>query len=186
MWEVLLWASYEVREPADEQWGVSDEEGHFTGIVGSLEREKGDLSMVLTPTPDRLQVMDHSRIYGEGAFVIISLKPQPPVPTWAFVESFTGNVEPQDWWRITDCLLFSKPFSRPCCHVLSRWAVAGVTGCCGGVGRAAVSDAQGVGEVGTWQHGSVEQFYFCHPIRIWCTSRGPAPPPTEERFCSGK
>lgn len=87
---------YEVHEPPDGEWGVRDERsGHFTGIVGSLEREEGDLSMVLTPTPDRLKVIDHSRIYGEGAFVIISLKPQPPAPTWAFVESFTGNVEPQ-------------------------------------------------------------------------------------------
>lgn len=80
-----------MHEPPDGEWGVINENGHFTGIVGSLEREEGDLSMVLTPTPDRLRVMDHSRIYGEGAFVIISLKPQPPPPTWAFVEAFTGN-----------------------------------------------------------------------------------------------
>lgn len=86
---------YEVRQPPDGQWGVRDETGHFTGIVGSLEREEADLSMVLTPTPDRLKVIDHSRIYGEGAFVIISLKPQPPAPTWAFVESFKGNTELQ-------------------------------------------------------------------------------------------
>lgn len=85
-----------MRQPPDEQWGVRDESGHFTGIVGSLEREEADFSMVLTPTPDRLKAIDHSRIYGEGAFVIISLKPQPPAPTWAFVESFTGNVELQD------------------------------------------------------------------------------------------
>lgn len=84
---------YVIHEPQDGEWGVRNENGHFTGIVGSLEREEGDLSMVLTPTPDRLEVMDHSRIYSEGAFVIISLKPQPSPPTWAFVESFTGNVE---------------------------------------------------------------------------------------------
>ncbi|XP_050718993.1 uncharacterized protein LOC126999901 isoform X2 [Eriocheir sinensis] len=83
---------YEVRQPPDGQWGVRNESGHFTGIVGSLEREEADLSMVLIPTPDRLKVMDHSRLYGEGTFVIISLKPQPPAPTWAFVESFRGTL----------------------------------------------------------------------------------------------
>lgn len=80
-----------MREPPDGQWGVKDVDGHFTGIVGSLEREEGDLSMVLTPTPDRLEVMDHSTIYGEGAFVIVSLKPRPPTQQWAFVKSFKGN-----------------------------------------------------------------------------------------------
>lgn len=94
--EIFPRARYDVREPPDGQWGVMDKSGHFTGIVGSLEREEGDLSLVVTPTPDRLQVMDHSVIYGEGAFVIISLKPLPPTPTWAFVESFRGNIELQD------------------------------------------------------------------------------------------
>ncbi|KAK8399060.1 hypothetical protein O3P69_004262 [Scylla paramamosain] len=84
--------SYVVREPPDGQWGVRDDSGHFTGIVGSLEREEGDLSMVLTPTPDRLEVMDHSRIYGEGAFVIISLKPRPATQHWAFVKSFRDEL----------------------------------------------------------------------------------------------
>ncbi|KAK4317817.1 hypothetical protein Pmani_011141 [Petrolisthes manimaculis] len=82
--------TYEVVEPPDEEWGVRDEEGQWTGIVGSLAREEGDFSMVLTPTPDRLTVMDHSRIYGEGAFVIVSLKPQAPTQQWAVIRALSG------------------------------------------------------------------------------------------------
>lgn len=88
---ILIIFRYEVREPLDGQWGVRGADGHFTGVVGNLEREVSDVGMVLTPTPDRLKVMDHSRIYGEGAFVIISLKPRPPTQQWAFVKSFKGN-----------------------------------------------------------------------------------------------
>lgn len=78
-------------EPPDEEWGVRNEAGQWTGIIGSLAKEEGDFSMVITPTPDRLTVMDHSRIYGEGAFVIVSLKPQAPTQYWAVIRALSGR-----------------------------------------------------------------------------------------------
>ncbi|MPC87881.1 Glutamate receptor ionotropic, delta-2 [Portunus trituberculatus] len=69
--------TYEVREPADNQWGVPGSGGNWTGIVGTLQHELADFSMDLTRTPGRSEVVEYSRIYIDESIVILSSKPKP-------------------------------------------------------------------------------------------------------------
>lgn len=82
---------YVVREPWDRQWGVfAEETGNWTGIVGTLQYEKADLSLGVGPTADRLRVMEHSRVYSPEPFVIVSLKPQPLPQYLALIRPYEG------------------------------------------------------------------------------------------------
>ncbi|ROT65658.1 Variant Ionotropic Glutamate Receptor [Penaeus vannamei] len=86
-------SAYVVREPWDRQWGVfAEETGNWTGIVGTLQYEKADLSLGVGPTADRLRVMEHSRVYSPEPFVIVSLKPQPLPQYLALIRPYEGEV----------------------------------------------------------------------------------------------
>lgn len=97
---------YVVREPWDRQWGVfAEETGNWTGIVGTLQYEKADLSLGVGPTSDRLQVMEHSRVYSPEPFVIVSLKPQPLPQYLALIRPYEGMIVNQMslvWYSIEE------------------------------------------------------------------------------------
>ncbi|XP_069995942.1 glutamate receptor ionotropic, kainate 2-like [Penaeus vannamei] len=92
--------TYVVREPWDRQWGVYREDtGNWTGIVGTLQHERADFSLGVAPTADRLQVMQHSRVYMPESFVIVSLEPQPLPQSLSLVRPYTGDV----WAFVLTC-----------------------------------------------------------------------------------
>ncbi|XP_063600694.1 probable glutamate receptor [Penaeus indicus] len=95
--------TYSIREPLDGQWGVPKENGNWTGIVGTLQHEMADFSLDLTPTDDRAQVIEFSRVYITEPMIIVSAKPRPlpnylslvrpfPVMIWVLlILSVVGN-----------------------------------------------------------------------------------------------
>ncbi|KAK3885373.1 hypothetical protein Pcinc_010405 [Petrolisthes cinctipes] len=68
---------YIVREPVDGQWGLESDAGNWTGIVGTLQREDADLSLDLTITPKRPQVIQFTKTYIDESVVLLSSKPRP-------------------------------------------------------------------------------------------------------------
>ncbi|KAK7074315.1 hypothetical protein SK128_025053 [Halocaridina rubra] len=83
--------TYIIREPEDGEWGL-DQDGNWTGIVGELQHNKADFSLLLGLVYSRAQVMDFSSIYSNDRWVIISLKNQPLPKSQALVTPFTGPV----------------------------------------------------------------------------------------------
>ncbi|XP_071546549.1 glutamate receptor ionotropic, kainate 5-like [Panulirus ornatus] len=65
--------TYELREPLDGNWGMPQANGSWTGIVGSLQRQQGDFSVCLWMTEERIQIIDHTRVYSQDPLTIVSL-----------------------------------------------------------------------------------------------------------------
>ncbi|XP_071525270.1 glutamate receptor ionotropic, kainate 4-like [Panulirus ornatus] len=84
--------TYEVREPWDGTWGVPLGGGNFSGIVGTLQHEQADFSLNLTPSPSRMKVISHSRIYSYDPLLIVSRKPGTLPRRFALLRPFTGNL----------------------------------------------------------------------------------------------
>ncbi|XP_045101495.1 glutamate receptor ionotropic, kainate 4-like [Portunus trituberculatus] len=93
--------TYEVREPADNQWGVPGSGGNWTGIVGTLQHELADFSMDLTRTPGRSEVVEYSRIYIDESIVILSSKPKPLPEYLSLIRPLEGEV----WGAIVVCVM---------------------------------------------------------------------------------
>ncbi|XP_068212069.1 glutamate receptor ionotropic, delta-2-like [Palaemon carinicauda] len=84
--------TFDVREPWDGQWGLPDESGNFSGIVGTLQYEKADFSFLLTPLPVRLLGMDIGGVFIDDPFLILSHKPEPLPRSLAIVAPFGDTV----------------------------------------------------------------------------------------------
>ncbi|XP_064092281.1 uncharacterized protein LOC135205493 isoform X2 [Macrobrachium nipponense] len=84
--------TFEVREPWDGEWGVPDEHGNFSGIVGTLQYEKADFSFLLTPLPARLLGMDIGGVFIEDPFMILTHEPGPLPRSLAIVAPFGDTV----------------------------------------------------------------------------------------------
>ncbi|XP_064120260.1 glutamate receptor U1-like [Macrobrachium nipponense] len=80
---------YITRESSDGEWGL-DQDGNWTGIVGDLQHNRADFSLLLGLVYSRAQVMDFSSIYINDRWVIISLKLQPLTQYLSLVKPFTG------------------------------------------------------------------------------------------------
>ena len=78
-----------MRPPVDEQWGTKEDD-RWTGMVGTLEAEEADISMMLFWSFSRKQVIDFTRIYTNEPFVMITRKPRPLPQHLALVRPFTG------------------------------------------------------------------------------------------------
>lgn len=94
VWQIfmkLIAFSFSIREPLDGQWGVPKENGNWTGIVGTLQHEMADFSLGLTPTYDRAQVIEFSRVYITEPMIIVSAKPQPLPNYLSLIRPFPGN-----------------------------------------------------------------------------------------------
>ncbi|XP_064099441.1 glutamate receptor ionotropic, delta-2-like, partial [Macrobrachium nipponense] len=68
--------TYEVRAPSDLQWGALTESGNWTGMLGSIQKNKADMTTVIALNPTRLAVIDVTRVYQADKMTIVSLKPQ--------------------------------------------------------------------------------------------------------------
>ncbi|XP_071526275.1 glutamate receptor ionotropic, delta-1-like [Panulirus ornatus] len=84
--------TYKIHEPWDGAWGVPLVGGNWSGIVGMLQHHKADFSLNLTPTPSRMKVISHSRIYTRDPFLIMSLKPKLLPRHSALLRPFTGDL----------------------------------------------------------------------------------------------
>ncbi|XP_066975460.1 glutamate receptor-like [Macrobrachium rosenbergii] len=82
---------YITRESSDGEWGL-DQDGNWTGIVGDLQHNRADFSLLLGLVYSRAQVMDFSSIYINDRWVIISLKLQPLTQYLSLVKPFTGEL----------------------------------------------------------------------------------------------
>ncbi|XP_045129122.1 uncharacterized protein LOC123514931 [Portunus trituberculatus] len=80
--------TYEMRVPWDNQWGVSQEDGNWTGTVGTLQHHGADFSMLLSWLPSRMAVVDYSRVYISEPLVIVTSKPGPLPQIFALVRPF--------------------------------------------------------------------------------------------------
>ncbi|XP_050715851.1 glutamate receptor ionotropic, kainate 5-like isoform X3 [Eriocheir sinensis] len=87
----ILNFTYVVRPPKDEQWGTQVN-GLWTGMVGTLEAEEADVSMMLFWSFARKQVIDFTRIYTNEPFVMITRKPRPLPRQLALVRPFNDTV----------------------------------------------------------------------------------------------
>ncbi|XP_069190759.1 uncharacterized protein [Procambarus clarkii] len=84
--------TYELRSSPDNQWGVPDKEGRWSGVVGQLQRHLADQSLMLMPTYNRSSAIQYSRLYTGDLVIIISLKPQPLPRYLSIIKPFPGVV----------------------------------------------------------------------------------------------
>ncbi|XP_071523994.1 glutamate [NMDA] receptor subunit 1-like [Panulirus ornatus] len=84
--------TYDMREPWDGTWGVPLTGGNWSGIVGTLQYEQADFSVNLTPSPARMKVISHSKIYSYDPLLIVSLKPGPLPRHSALLRPFEDGV----------------------------------------------------------------------------------------------
>ena len=68
--------TYEIRQPADGQWGFVNKNGTVTGMVGMVSRNEVDFALgPFALTPERKSVVDYSNnVYVDNAVFIIGLK----------------------------------------------------------------------------------------------------------------
>ncbi|MPC28146.1 Glutamate receptor ionotropic, delta-1 [Portunus trituberculatus] len=86
--------TYIMREPTDKLWGAAAGGGNWTGVVGTLQHELADLSMDLTLTPGRAEVVEFSRAYIDESLVILSSKPKPLPEYLSVVRPLEGQAAP--------------------------------------------------------------------------------------------
>ncbi|XP_071524513.1 glutamate receptor-like [Panulirus ornatus] len=110
--------TYEIREPWDGTWGVPLAGGNWSGIVGTLQHEQADFSLNLTPSPARMEVITHSRIYTHDPLVIVSLKPGPLPRHLALKRPFVDEV----WIMVIVCTSSAGVILWLLQKVWSRWA----------------------------------------------------------------
>ncbi|KAK7076305.1 hypothetical protein SK128_003805 [Halocaridina rubra] len=80
--------TYTASEPWDGEWGLPNEYGNFSGIVGTLQYEKADFSYLLTALPVRWLAMESGLVYIPDPFIIISPKPGPMPKSLSIVSPF--------------------------------------------------------------------------------------------------
>ncbi|XP_066985100.1 uncharacterized protein [Macrobrachium rosenbergii] len=93
--------TYEVRAPSDLQWGVLTKSENWTGLLGSIQQNKADMTTVIAPNPARLAVIDVTRVYQADKMTIVSLKPQLLPQYLVIIRPFTGNV----WLCLLACIV---------------------------------------------------------------------------------
>ncbi|XP_069161051.1 uncharacterized protein [Procambarus clarkii] len=84
---------YETRVPADGVWGVPGGSGNWSGIIGELQHQLADQSLMLMHTLARSGVVQFSRLYTHDPIVIISLKPQPLPRHLSIIRPFPGTCD---------------------------------------------------------------------------------------------
>ncbi|KAK7084339.1 hypothetical protein SK128_009899 [Halocaridina rubra] len=77
-----------MRTPWDNQWGVSQTSGNWTGTVGTLQHNKADFSMLLSWMGSRMAVVDYSRVYVSEPLVIVTAKPRELPEIFSLVRPF--------------------------------------------------------------------------------------------------
>ncbi|XP_060063877.1 uncharacterized protein LOC132544318 [Ylistrum balloti] len=95
--------TYDVTEPADQQWGVLNANGTWTGLVGLLERSEVDIvAAPLSTQANREKVMDFTYSYFIDYTTIIMKKPDPYEKKWrTLIDPFSE--------QLLLCVLLSLP-----------------------------------------------------------------------------
>ncbi|XP_068242525.1 glutamate receptor-like [Palaemon carinicauda] len=84
--------TYDVIAPPDLQHGTLSANGTWTGIIGSLLREKADMTFMIANSDKSYLIMDVARLMPSDRIVIVTLKPQTPPQYFIIVRPFTGEV----------------------------------------------------------------------------------------------
>lgn len=107
---VCLWhklhGSYEMRPPMVEEFGLPRADGNWTGTVGTLQHQQADFSLILSPTSERLPVVDFSRVYTPVSVCIVTLKPGSLPQYFQLVRPFTGK------WTTTVGMLINQASTK--------------------------------------------------------------------------
>lgn len=75
----------------DGNWGILVNGSDWNGLVGSLQREEGDLSFGLTPHPGRDEAISFSVSYFYDRLSIVSSKHEPLSRHMAILSPFSGE-----------------------------------------------------------------------------------------------
>ncbi|KAK8385133.1 hypothetical protein O3P69_012137 [Scylla paramamosain] len=92
--------TYEARPPKEPQFGLPLSNGTWSGTVGILQREEADFSLVLSPTPGRMKVIEYSRIYLSESLCILSPRPHAVPQYLQLIKPLSGWV-----WVITAAII---------------------------------------------------------------------------------
>lgn len=90
---------YVMRTPWDNQWGVSQDNGNWTGTVGTLQHHQADFSMLLSWLGSRMAVVDYSRVYVSEPLIIVTSKTGPLPQIFALVRPFPGTGQFVGHWK---------------------------------------------------------------------------------------
>ncbi|XP_063885593.1 glutamate receptor ionotropic, delta-2-like [Scylla paramamosain] len=84
--------TYEVWETPDRSFGNLNAQGQYSGLVGELQREESDFCLLLTPTSDRLEVIDYLRLEPTDYLVVLSEKPSLLSAVMSFTRPFSNEL----------------------------------------------------------------------------------------------
>ncbi|XP_066978908.1 glutamate receptor ionotropic, kainate glr-3-like [Macrobrachium rosenbergii] len=84
--------TYTISAPPDLQFGTPTPNGTWTGLVGLLQTEEGDMTLMMTNSDKRNSIIDLARIITSDAAVIVSLKPRPLPTYFVIIRPFAVDV----------------------------------------------------------------------------------------------
>ncbi|KAK7086341.1 hypothetical protein SK128_004792 [Halocaridina rubra] len=84
--------TYEFTLPEDKQFGIPQENGSWTGMVGAIQRGIADSTTAIANNPGRNQIFDYTRAYVADPVAIVSPKPQLLQEFYLILRPFTGDV----------------------------------------------------------------------------------------------
>ncbi|RXG57865.1 Glutamate receptor ionotropic, delta-2 [Armadillidium vulgare] len=85
----ILNFSYTVHEPCEKIWGNRSVDGKWNGILGDLQSERADFTLLLAPFQNRLEVADFTRPYENEPLTFMAAKPKLRQKSFALVKAFT-------------------------------------------------------------------------------------------------
>lgn len=81
---------YEMRTPWDRTWGVFEDNGNWTGTVGTLQYDKADFSMILSWLSERFPYVEYTRVYVSEPLITVTLKAKALPQFLALARPFSG------------------------------------------------------------------------------------------------
>lgn len=82
-----------MRPPEDGTWGVELSPGNLSGIVGTLQMNQADISLMLSVTLPRYHYIGYTSIYAQEGMLLISEKPSAQVDSLAIIRPFNRELE---------------------------------------------------------------------------------------------
>ncbi|CAD5113718.1 DgyrCDS2882 [Dimorphilus gyrociliatus] len=110
----LLNFTYDIIEPADQQWGKQLQNGSYTGLVGIMQKQEADLLFApLSVTDARRKVMDFSTpYYFEYSSALIKLPGENEGKWKVITEPFR--------WEVWLCIVMSVPFTGVIAWIITK------------------------------------------------------------------
>ncbi|GFR22937.1 probable glutamate receptor [Trichonephila clavata] len=91
---------------AENEWGVLNKDGNWTGVLGLLQRKEVDVGLSVTMTDTRLNTVQFSRSYGKEDVTFIVSKPTSSLTTSNFW--YLDPFEPNIWIFISLYLILTS------------------------------------------------------------------------------